>query len=119
MDKHCNEALLGSVQRHFSLSSGVSGNGLPCVSGSRSANMNVKSAENANMEIGIAGEMSARVPTVVAKTPPTLAIIEADPTPAFLTVVGINSVVHIQSIANEEEMQKLAIRFRMTIGMSS
>jgi hypothetical protein len=40
-------------------------------------------------------------------TPPTLAIMEADPTPAFLTVVGISSDIHIHSIENDDETQKL------------
>ena len=40
-------------------------------------------------------------------TPPTLAIIDDEPTPAFLTVVGINSDIHIHSIAKEEDTQKL------------
>ena len=34
---------------------------------------------------------------------------EAEPTPAFLTVVGISSDIHIHSIENEEETQKLKI----------
>ena len=32
---------------------------------------------------------------------------DADPTPALRTVVGISSLIHIQSIPKEEETQKL------------
>jgi hypothetical protein len=32
---------------------------------------------------------------------------EADPTPAFLTVVGISSDIHIHSMEKEDDTQKL------------
>ena len=41
-----------------------------------------------------------------------------DPTPAFLTEVGISSDVHIHNIANEAEAQKLLIMLRTTMGSS-
>ena len=52
-------------------------------------------------------------------TPPILATNEHDPTPAFLTVVGMSSDVHIQSIAKEADAQKLLIMESTTMGISS
>ena len=46
------------------------------------------------MRVGMAGWMSARAATVVDSVPPTLDTSEEEPTPAALTVVGINSPVH-------------------------
>ena len=51
-------------------------------------------------------------------TPPSLATKEQEPTPAFLTVVGISSEVHIHSIANEAETQKLLTMESTTMGSS-
>ena len=45
----------------------------------------------AKMTVGMAGWMSARAATVVDRVPPTLETREEEPTPAALTVVGINS----------------------------
>ena len=50
-------------------------------------------------------------------TPPTLATREQDPTPALRRYVGINSDVHIHSIANVEDAQKLLIMLKITIGI--
>ena len=51
-------------------------------------------------------------------TPPILATKLQEPTPAFLTEVGISSDVHIHSIAKEAEAQKLLIMLRTTMGSS-
>ena len=51
-------------------------------------------------------------------TPPILATKLQDPTPAFLTEVGISSDVHIHNIAKEAEAQKLLIMLRTTMGSS-
>ena len=51
-------------------------------------------------------------------TPPILATKLQEPTPAFLTEVGISSEVHIHSMAKEAEAQKLLTMFRITMGSS-
>ena len=45
----------------------------------------------AKIVLGIAGWNSAKAATVVDNVPPSLETREEDPTPAALTVVGINS----------------------------
>ena len=51
-------------------------------------------------------------------TPPILATREQEPTPAFLTEVGISSEVHIHNTDMETPAQKLLIMLRITIGSS-
>ena len=62
-----------------------------------SGNITVRAPEviviTANMMVGIAGWMSARAATVVDNVPPIFDTIDEDPTPAALTVVGINSPI--------------------------
>ena len=59
-----------------------------------------------------------RIPLPINLTPPILATREQEPTPAFLTWVGISSEVHIHNMAKEAEAQKLLIMLRITIGSS-
>ena len=51
----------------FSLSSGVSGSGAPCVSGRNREILALIRAEVANIAVGIKGDISARIPSVVAR----------------------------------------------------
>ena len=79
---------------YFSISSRVSGIFLFLVSGRKTVMAPEVMAMAAKMTVGMAGWMSARAATVVDKVPPTLDTSEEEPTPAALTVVGINSPVH-------------------------
>ena len=54
----------------------------------------------ANMIVGMAGCMSARAATVVDNVPPNFDTNDDDPTPAALTVVGINSPVILFFLCN-------------------
>ena len=85
------------------------------------------------MMVGIAGCISAKAATVVDNVPPIFDTIDEDPTPAALTVVGINSPikyiavkvsmnmhdvlpVYMYRIAKHKVVQKFPIKASTTIG---
>ena len=79
------------IGTYFSISFRVSGIFLSLVSGRKKVMAPEVMAMAAKMMVGMAGWMSAKAATVVDNVPPTLETKEEEPTPAALTVVGINS----------------------------
>merc|ERR1719150_2793792 len=85
----------GSFSVTFSMSSKDSGIFLPLVSGRKSVRKPEVIAMTVKMRVGMTGWISARAATVVDRVPPSFETKEEDPTPAALTVVGINSPVYM------------------------
>ena len=91
LNKMMNKSNVFPLYFYFSMSSKDSGIFFPLVSGRKRVRKPEVMAMTVKMRVGMAGWMSARAATVVDRVPPILETNEEEPTPAALTVVGINS----------------------------
>ena len=95
------------------MSSKDSGIFFPFVSGRKRVRKPEVMAITVKISVGMAGWMSARAATVVDRVPPILDTSEEEPTPAALTVVGINSPVHNILRNIPTRIYKLILIFRI------